>query len=100
MGLGYNSKYTGEQVEGLLDKIDNATIPTKTSELTNDSNFITETAANNKFLDKSEADSKFLDESEVADTYSTKEEVERLSKDLNDRINGITVGELIWNEVE
>ena len=38
-----NSKYTGTQVETLLDKINNfpSSVPSKVSELTNDSGFLT-----------------------------------------------------------
>lgn len=38
--MAYNSKYTGEQVEELLDKA--AKIPSRTSDLVNDSGFLTE----------------------------------------------------------
>lgn len=38
--MAYNSKYTGEQVEALLDKA--GKIPSKTSDLLNDSGFLTE----------------------------------------------------------
>lgn len=37
----YQSKFTGAEIDANIEKIKNTTIPTKTSQLTNDSGFIT-----------------------------------------------------------
>lgn len=50
----YTSIYTGKEIDERLSKVDN--IPTKTSELNNDSGFISETEADNKYTDKNKTD--------------------------------------------
>lgn len=37
----YQSKFTGAEIDQNIEKIKNTTVPTKTSELTNDSEFTT-----------------------------------------------------------
>lgn len=50
----YVSKFSGKELEERLTRVDN--IPTKTSELNNDSGFISEIEANNKYTDKNKTD--------------------------------------------
>lgn len=50
----YVSKFSGKELDERLTKVDN--IPTKTSELNNDSGFISEAEADNKYTDKNKTD--------------------------------------------
>ena len=50
----YVSKFSGKELDERLTKVDN--IPTKTSELNNDSGFISEVKADNKYTDKNKTD--------------------------------------------
>ena len=51
--MSYNSKYKGVEVDALLDKVnDIGEIPTKVSELDNDSGFITESQVDTKLTSK------------------------------------------------
>lgn len=64
----YVSKFSGKELDERLTRVDN--IPTKTSELNNDSGFISEADADNKYTDKNKTDV-----------------LERDIKDLKDRID-------------
>lgn len=50
----YVSKFSGKELDERLTRVDN--IPTKTSELNNDSGFISEAEADNKYTDKNKTD--------------------------------------------
>lgn len=50
----YVSKFSGKELDERLTKVDD--IPTKTSELNNDSGFISEAEADNKYTDKNKTD--------------------------------------------
>lgn len=50
----YVSKFSGKELDERLTRVDN--IPTKTSELNNDSGFISEADADNKYTDKNKTD--------------------------------------------
>lgn len=64
----YVSKFSGKELDERLTKVDN--IPTKTSELNNDSGFISEIEADNKYTNKNKTDV-----------------LERNIKDLKDKID-------------
>jgi hypothetical protein len=64
----YVSKFSGKELDERLTRVDD--IPTKTSELNNDSGFISEAEADNKYTDKNKTDV-----------------LERDIKDLKDRID-------------
>lgn len=46
----YISKFSGKEIDERLTRVDN--VPTKTSDLNNDSGFISEVEADNKYTDK------------------------------------------------
>lgn len=86
--MGYNSKYTGKEVEERLDKVDD--IPQKMSELDNDVGFLTKEHADNVY------DSKGASEEVAKDVESLTAQV----NNLNEKILELENNEIVWTDVQ
>lgn len=71
----YVSKFSGKELDERLTRVDN--IPTKTSDLNNDSGFISEVEADNKYTDKNKTN---VLESDIKEL---KEKVDDIENNIN-----------------